>query len=374
MSIIYSRLGEVALRHEYFKDGVARDLVLWPSEETSRIFQNGKIIFRQFQGGMILLYRAEEDETTPISPLTQPVSFYFFFQPKNPADFLQISDLDDGSNLYSSGKLPFFFNVPANASSDESSPENLSYDLLDGLRAKAFGIELTLEPFPPSVRIKVRKDLTQVVSPGKDENGLPLPDLFEIAPDDQGKIRFTFDLRGKAEGIYTFTLRDAGNTTDLWSKTYWVGNEPASPLGLIRLEYVNAPSNLYGSKEHYRLTIPSQKSRWTYLIVNGNQKVDLLSKTLEIEDVDADLPPPYSTYQFDQVGDSPSTDIKINNRETVVFRSQVEIPFFETPKLSLRLVENPGSKVLVADLPNPSRAAPTKKIGADLNTEIYVFI
>jgi hypothetical protein len=375
MSIIYTRLGEVALRHDFYRDGLAKDILLWPTDETAHLMKNGKILFRKTLGGIVLLYRAEEDEITPLTPLRLPQSFFFFFKPENASAFLQITDLDNGIEQFQADKVPFFQNTPANASTTSDAPEELAYQLLDGRRGKSFSFELSLNPVPSSVRIKVRNSAADVISPGKDIAGNPLPDGFEVSPDDHGVFRFLFDFSGKKEGVYTFTLRDAADTEDLWSKNYWLGDSPSSqPLGILELRYQAAPNHLYGSKDYYQLSFFRKESLWTYYVVNGNNKVDLISSELQIQDQGNEGSVPYGAYAFDQIGASPNADIKINNLETVVFRSQDKIPYFEIPKLNFQLRKTPENQVLISNLPNPSRSAPTKQSGGEANSEIYVFI
>ncbi|WP_339754625.1 hypothetical protein [Algoriphagus aquimarinus] len=375
MSIIYTRLGEVALRHDFYRDGLAKDMLLWPTSETAHLMKNGKILFRKTPGGIVLLYRAEEDEVTPLTPLKLPQSFFFFFKPENAAAFLQITDLDTGSEQFKASKVPFFQNTPANASTNSDTPEELTYQLLDGRREKSFSFELSLNPVPSSVRIKIRNAAGDVISPGKDLAGNPLPDGFEVSPNDQGVFRFLFDFSGRKEGVYTFTLRNAADTEDLWSKNYWLGDSSSTqPLGILQLRYQAAPNHLYGSKEYYQLSFTRKESLWTYYVVNGNNKVDLISSALQIQDQGNEGSVPYGSYAFDQIGASPNADIKINNLETVVFRSQDKIPYFEIPKLNFQLRKTPENQVLIPNLPNPSRSAPTKQSGGEANSEIYVFI
>jgi hypothetical protein len=375
MSIIYTRLGEVALRHDFYRDGRAKDILLMPTHETAHLMKNGKILVRKTPSGIVLLYRADEDEITPLTPLNLPQSFFFFFKPENASAFLQITDLDNGAIKYDASALPFFQNIPSNASSNIESPEELSYQLLDGMRPKAFSIQLILNPGPTSVRIKVRNATGEVVSPGKDLAGNPLPDGFQISPDDKGLFRFIFDFSGKKEGVYTITLRNAADSADIWSKKYWLGESHSSqPFGIIALRYQAAPNNLYGTKEYYRVSFTRKESRWTYYVVNGNKKVDLISSELQILDDGNEGTVPYGSYIFDRIGDSPSTDIKIKNLETVVFRSKDKIPYFEIPKLNFQLRKTPGNQLLIPNLPNPSRSAPTKQSGGEANSEIYVFI
>jgi hypothetical protein len=375
MSIIYTRLGEVAIRHDFYRDGLAKDMILMPTPETAHLMQNGKILFRKTPGGIVLLYRAEDDEVTPLTPLALPQSFFFFFKPENAAAFLQITDLDNSSEKFQAGTIPFFQNTPANASTASDNPEELSYQLLDGIRPKTFSLQLTLAPIPTSVRVQVRNALGEVVSSGKDSTGTPLPDSHEIYADENGLYRIIFDLKGRKEGVYTFTLRNSGDTDDLWSKKYWLGESSSSqPLGLIELRYQAAPNHLYGAKEYYQVSFSRKESRWTYYVVNGNQKVDLVASNLKIQDQGNVGTVPYGTYTFDQIGDSPSAEVKINNLDTVVFRSQDKIPYFEIPKLNFQLRRTPGNQILITNLPNPSRSAPTKQSGGEANSEIYVFI
>lgn len=375
MSIIYTRLGEVALRHDFYQDGIAKGIQLRPSAETARLLKNGRMLFKTTPGGGVLLYRAEEDETTPISPLKTPLSFFFYLVAEDLGSFYQITDLDEGSNKYDSSKLPFFTNTPAQASTDPSSPEILSYLLLDGTRPKNFSLDLKLNPTPASVRVKIRNAKDEFISPGKSQTGEWLPDLTEVFPDSQGNFRFIFDLKGRKEGIYTFTLRDEGDTIDLWTKDYFLAEgHPNSSVGLFELKFETAPATLYGPKEYYQLEFISKESLWTYYVVNGDQKVDLVTNSLSIQDDGNEGPVPYGTYNFSQIGASPNADIKLNGKETVVFRSQSKIPFFETPKLNLKLVKSPGNQVLIPNLPNPSRSAATKDFGGETNTEIYVYI
>ena len=375
MNITYSRLGEVALRHDFYQDGLAKDLTIWPTAETALLMKNGKLLFRKTPGGIVLLYQAEEDEVTPLTPLQLPQSFFFFFKPENPSSFLQITDLNDSSEAFQAGKVPFFQNTPASASTDRDNPEELAYQLLDGIRSKVFSIDLKLNPTPPSVRIKIRNAAGEAISPGKDQTGNPLPDGVEVNPDDNGVFRFTFDFKGKKEGTYSFTLRNSADTEDLWIEKYWLGDTNFhQPLGILELQYQAAPNHLYGAKEYYQLSFNRKESLWTYYVVNGNNKVDLISSSLEINDQGNDGSVPYGSYTFDRIGDSPNADIKINNLDTVVFRSQSKIPYFEIPKLNFQLRKKPGNQILISNLPNPLRSAPTKESGGEANSEIYVYI
>ena len=82
----------------------------------------------------------------------------------------------------------------------------------------------------------------------------------------------------------------------------------------------------------------------------------------------------YSSISFSRDGDEPSNDVSINGLETVVFTSDVPIPFFEIPKTSIQLIKNPGNTVIVSNLPSPSHSGVVKDRSGVLESEIYVFI
>lgn len=376
MNISYTRLGEVEFRHEYFKNGRNSDLTVVPSEETNRFLKNGSILVRQIPGRLILLYRTEADETTALQPLKTPISFHFSLIASNPSFFYQITNLDTLSKKFESGNVPFFTNNPSNSSANENSPETLDFSLLDGSKSSLFSLSLNLQTSPSSVRIKVRNQYDEVISSGNYPNGSPLPDGFEYFPDDSGLFRIFFNLSPQPEGVYTFSLRNAADDTDLWVKKYWIGGFTSirPSIGILQLNYVSSPANLYGTTEYYRLRFTALKSIWTYFIINGSNQVDFVSTDLEIEDGETLPVVPYEIYLFDQIGDSPNADILISNKQTVVFQSQQEIPFYQQPKLQLKLKKTGIDQPILSNLPNPSPGQLLKKNGDTYNSEIYVYI
>ncbi len=67
-------------------------------------------------------------------------------------------------------------------------------------------------------------------------------------------------------------------------------------------------------------------------------------------------------------------DVLINDLQTVVFESDERIPFFETPKLKIELLKEPGPERIVPHLSNPSPSGNKKEYDDKLESEIYVFI
>ncbi|WP_026950722.1 hypothetical protein [Algoriphagus mannitolivorans] len=376
MNIIYTRLLELGILHDYFQDGKAKDLHLAPTQETLSLFKSGRMLWREIPGGIVVLYRSEKDLITPEVQLSAPLDFYFYLYSSNSSQFFNITDLSKGSRKYQKGDLLAFKNNPSNASQNANSPEKISLDFWDGGRPKVFTQKVKLEPIPSKVILQVKNPAGQKISSGPDQNGNPKPLDLEIIPDDQGEISFEINLPGQNQGNYSFTLRNAANTQDLWKKEYFLAEDSLGSLalGVVKLSYLPAPAHLYGSREYYALDFKRKSTKWTFFIVSQNQKVDLSSANLSI--LDKGNPPgsPYSVYNFQRVGASPNADIKINNSDTVVFKSQVPIPFFESPKLNLELRRTPGNRVLFTHLPNPSRSHIPKVAPGEEISEIYVFI
>lgn len=376
MNIIYSRLFEVSILHDYFKEGLARDIKLIPTRETQDLFRKGRMLWRETPQGIVVLYRAELDLTSPEVSLAAPIDFFFFIESKNLPQFLAVTQLTKGSRTYQSGDFLAFQNSPAIASADPDNPEIIELGIWDGVRSKTFLTRVTLNPKPAKALFQIKDASGSKVSSGQDETGAALPLDLEISPDDKGEFLISLDIKGKPEGNYSLILRNAGDTQDLWKKEYFLTQDPAikSALGVMKITYRQIPNQLYGSKEYYALAFKRKATKWTYIIVSQNKKIDLGSAQLSI--LDKGNPPgsPYATYNFQQIGTAPNADLKINNAETVIFKSQVPIPFFESPKLNLELRRKPGNRVLFGSLPNPSRTGAIKISPGEEISEIYVFI
>lgn len=376
MNIIFSRLFEVSVLHDYFKGGIARDIKLFPTLETQETLKKGRMLWKETPLGFVVLYRAELDLTTPEVTLVPPLDLFFFIQSTNSPQFFAVTQLSKGPRTYQSGDFLAFQNSPANASDDAADPEKIELDLWDGTRGKTFISRVKLNPEPSKVILQVKDASGEKISSGPDAFGSPLPLNLELTPNDKGEFLLKIDLKGKQEGNYTLTLRNEADTDDLWKKEYYLTQDPnvKSALGVLKISYRSAPDHLYGEREFYAIDLKRKATKWTYIIVSQNKKIDLGSAQLSILDKGNPAGSPYAIYSFQQVGGAPNADIKVNNSETVIFKSQVPIPFFENPKLNLELRRKPGNRVLFGNLPNPSRTGAIKVNPGEEISEIYVFI
>ncbi len=376
MNIIYSRLFEVSVLHDYFKAGVAKEIKLIPTLETLQTLKKGRMLWRETPNGIVVLYRAELDLATPEVALVPPIDFFFLIKSTNSPQFLAVTQLSKGQRNYQSGDFLAFQNTPANASDDAENPEKIELDIWDGAKGKTFISRVKLNPEPSKVILQVKDASGEKIPSGLDEIGTPLPLDLELTPDDKGEFLLKIDIKGKQEGNYTLTLRNESDTEDLWTKKYFLTQDPnvKTALGVLKISYRAAPDHLYGGRKYYAIDLKRKATKWTYIIVSQNNKVDLGSAQLSILDKGNPAGSPYATYNFQQVGAAPNAEIKVNNADTVIFKSQVPIPFFESPKLNLELRRKPGNRVLFGNLPNPSRTGAIKVSPGEEISEIYVFI
>lgn len=376
MNIIYSRLFEMSILHDFYQDGKGKDFRLYPTQETASVLKKGRMLWRELSGGLVVLYRAEDDKTTPEVSLNLPVDLFFYLESKNPSQLFSITNLTKGPKKFSKGDLISFQNSTAAASTNAATPEKMAMDIWDGLRTKSFISRVQLDPMPAKALLQVKDANGVQISSGFDQSGNPLPLNLEVSPDSSGQFSFEINLKLQPEGNYSIILRNEANTTDLWKKEYFLAADAFanSPLGVVKIAYRAAPNHLYGAKEFYALDFKRRSTKWTYFIVSQNEKVDLASANISI--LDKGNPPgtPYAVYNFQQIGAAPNAEIKVNDADTVIFKSQVAIPFFENPKLNLELRRTPGNRVLFSHLPNPSRTSPVKVAPGEEISEIYVFI
>jgi hypothetical protein len=376
MNIIYSRLFEVSILHDYFKDGIAREVRLIPTKETSELLTKGRMLMRETPSGIVVLFRAKLDLNSPEVSLAPPLAFHFLIQSTNPTQFFAVTKLSKGSRTYQSGDFLAFENSPADASEDKANPEKINLDIWDGVRSKTFTSRVKINSDPSKVLLQVKNSEGEKIPSGLDAIGTPLALDLQLTPDDKGEFLLKVDLKGKREGKYTLTLRNEADTEDLWKKHYFLtsDSEGKTALGLLKISYISNPAKLYGEKEYYAINLKRKATKWTYIIISQNRKIDLGSAQLSIRDKGNPPDSPYGTYNFQQIGDAPNIDLKINNAETVIFKSQVPIPFFESPKLNLELRRKPGNRVLYGNLPNPARTGNIKLTAGEETSEIYVFI
>lgn len=374
VNINYTRLFNLRMTHNYFDDNTPQGLFLKPASRTLWRFAGAKMLFKPISTGLTVLYRAEDDGVTAFVDLERTQRFTFLLTSSNRPEFQNITKLDvSPTDRFTAGRLLYFTNDPANASSDADSPEELFHSLIDGTRNSLFSYTFSLETPPNEALLRITGPEGNTLPAGTTADGSFLPDPLTVSKDDDDLFRQQIDLRLRSRGLYTITVHTTDDSTTLKEQKFYVDDEVAAQdiLGLVDINYVDAPNHLYGDTEEYSLTFLRKETVWTYYIVNKNGFVIFDDHDLEINDPGS---AEYPAVSFDREGDEPHADLKINGFETVVFKSDVPIPFRDLPKSDLQLVKNPGGSVLVSHLPNPSHTGVVKESNGQLESEVYVFI
>lgn len=377
MNIIYQRLFNLGIGHDYYTDQRAKGVTLLPTPATATSLVNGKMLFKKVNNGIVVLYRALDDGITPMIDLGGDAKFTFYLSADYKNEFLNITDLDESvSRRYESSNIVYFTNDPANASTDAGSPETITHRVIDSLESQLFTYLFSLPAGPPEVLIRVTNASGSLVPVGKSTDGTPLPTTLTLSKSEEDLYSQQIDLRNQPTGLYTITIRDIADANTLREELVYADSELASRdvLGIVDIVYETATDHLYGATEEYLLQFSRKETIWKYFVIDKNGKIDLVANDLLVTDTGAGGGDPYDTYVFNREGDEPHADIRVNNLDTIIFRSTAPIPFYEEPKLNLELRRNPGNLQVIANLPNPSHSGVTKDDSGSPASEIYVFI
>ena len=287
MNIIYKRIFNLVLGHDYFMDGYDRFVDVSPTAETENKLKNGKMLFKTLPHGITVLYRAGDDETTPFVNLGQDQLFTFVLNSGNIPGLQNITNLDEShSKTFKTGNILYFKNSPANASSNKNNPEILSYEIIDSLRSRAFDYKFSISGNPASVKMVVTDSSGTAVSVGKDGNGNPLPTTLPISINSTNSFEQQIDLSTFTKGRFLITILNDAETITLKEEKIYADEilEKLNILGVAEILYESASGHLYNSTEEYRLQLKKADTTWKYFIVNKSKNLDLSTESLKISD------------------------------------------------------------------------------------------
>jgi hypothetical protein len=362
----YKKLIDVTVDHDFYENGISKDLQFLPTIETQQLFASNKLKFRETNSGFETWFKSL-NKIDPIFPFDD-MRFTFGLQigatiNTSKAVFVNITDLDESpSKKYAAGKFPFFTN----------SSGSLVYELLDGLKAALFTYEF---PFTGAVAgtLTVTDAEGVEVDVLFDTDGNPIAQPYPVTPTDDDAYLQQVDFRQLPPGKYILSTTGASSATEeFYIDTNLVGQDV---FGVIEIDY--ASGTLPSIPEHTMQFI-RRESFWKYFVINQSGNVDLDDFDLDIVDTSGDgaTGDVYGTYTFTMgSGGSPDPSIAINGFETVVFISDQLIPFFEASKLGLELsctdctITGGLTTTLIKNLSNANRSG----ISTD-ESEIFVFI
>jgi hypothetical protein len=301
MNIIYNRIMNLVVGHDYFEDGFDRFVSLYPTTRTEKLFRNGKMLFKKLPHGITVLYQTIDDGVTPFIALEKEQLFTFIVKAENKPRLLAVSDLDESpSRPYKTGNIIFFTNNPANASVNKYNPEILSQTIIDSIRGPLFTYQFSLNGNPSSVKMIVTSSKGNPVSVGKDAAGNPLPGILQLSADGSNMFNQQIDLRNFQRGRFQITIKTEDESVILKNEAIYVDEqlEKGNILGIVEIVYETGSGNLYNETEEYKLLFRKSDTYWKYYIVNKSRNIDFETNSLVIADAAVPNGLPYEINEF----------------------------------------------------------------------------
>lgn len=371
INIAYQRLFNLKISHDYYKNGLAKGVHLIPTKKTVGLLKNGKMLLKHLANQIVVLYRGL-NEIPPVNPpkpfidLGKDFKFTFAIEVENKAEFLNITKLNDGTEIYESGKIIYFKNDPTKAS-----PEDITHTLIDSIRSSLFTYQFQLPTGTGDVDIillKISDNESETKVPtGKNALGQNLPLNYKLEQHANTNYSHAIDTRNLPYGKYKIKITTVGDETDIKKEELiYIHDELAQQaiFGIVDILYDTTNDKAYGITEEYNIVFSRKAAFWKYFLVE--KEAPLVLPTYSI--AENGLPvAPYGANTFSKI-----TTTEVNGNQATVFRSNAEIIFYEIPKLKIELKE--GATIKIANLPNASPNNIIKKNGAQLESEIYVFL
>ncbi len=303
MNINYKRLFNLCIGHNYFSDGYARLINLFPTKETESLLINGKMLLKTIPNGLTVLYRAEDDEVSPFIELDSNQNFIFYITSDNKSLLMNISDFDEStSRQYSTQNILYFSNNPLNASTNKNNPEIITHEIIDSLCSRLFTYTFTIAGNPATVQMQVTDADGNLISIGKGTDGIAFPTTLTLAISSANSYNQQVDLRSNKKGRYTITILDSTGTTTLKEEEIYIDDILAGKniLGIVDIGYESITGHLYGNTEEYLVQFQRAESLWKYYVLNKSENIDFNTESFTINDGGAINGSPYSINTFER--------------------------------------------------------------------------
>lgn len=230
--LIYNELFRLVVTHQAdsgFERTVSKDIHLEPTLATRKILRNAKMLFKPTLYGGVVLFRAKDNDRTPMISVAPGTAFSFYIEPANKAEFMNHTNLDVSGETFDASRVLFFQQTTASAGDNESTLQysptayliakpisplfNYEFELVGtasnvGLKVETTGLEYTgLSPLSGNTyRRQVDMRNTNLYPPGKYDvtvsydDGGPQMKKQELYVDDQlaaagpiGLVEIIFD-------------------------------------------------------------------------------------------------------------------------------------------------------------------------------------
>ena len=363
----YNDLFRIALRHTFYADGIAKDVLLAPTPATLRLMERYDLRWGQDAGGYVLVFGREATNPPRLSWLGEPVALRFFLRSQHPY-FLNITKL----SFFQPGRQALYFdNLRASGASGQPSPLGANATAGDADLLPVY--QDLFEYVTPDGHILSLRDARNRVlataaeaeqavsgdnisnSPGKETLGLPERRQPVWAPldDAAGPNRFRINLNEFPPGKYGL---ETGPGQIHW---FYYGGQELRPadlgvvdlyLGTASVSMVAPPPANGGTPapvRQFQIAFEARATRWRYFLINRNR---LAFDHIEVNDGKAAL-----GFQVME-----SRPLPGGVETAIPLLSDAAFPLQERPELKykLKLSKNNGNGAsngipITLDLPSP---------------------
>ena len=354
MSAIYKILFEVTIGHEYYDNGVCKDLTIFPLPETAKLLLGHKLVYRKGVNGFKILFGTDDSGETPFIELDQGIKLTFSMHLNNPT-FLNFTDLPHKS---SNKDIYHFENLRRG--------EKVERELFD-----EYEMETDVESIPQSKLAKFNFEFTSESPEVTLQVTNPIGNLIidKLLQSDNQLFSEALDFRNSLFGIYTFS-RIVNRVVEKRDNIFFA--DPIKikrPFGLITIQKDDSIS--FDKPTSFNIGFVTQSTPWRYNIkltkdysgkdfsINDDEKFNTNNngsryteaiKFIKTREVDG--------YEKDSI-------LTFESGEMVEGEFQPQnVPYYESPKKHLQLKINPGNKTVISHLPNPAIN--------NLKSEVYI--
>ncbi|TCD10412.1 hypothetical protein EZ449_08655 [Pedobacter frigidisoli] len=365
----YSKLFSVNVRHNYYEDYLCEDLSFVPTQNSSSIMRNQRLLYKAFATGFSLICEVNS-EKKPLIKLSE-TKFQFGISLKLAAKFMAITNLNETTPAkeFLSNKKIYLTNVGLNP--------DLKYSIIDAVVGDLMSLNFSLAANSEiTLRVNSLEKNNLVIA--YDTNGGPIPSPYKIKKSDDGTFSKLLDLSKLTDGLYAISIKNAADTgNDLLSFKIFKSNELSAQPNFGVLDIKIPALDAAAVETKFSINFLRKETTWKYYVINQSG-IDLDDFGLFVNDKSADGSasgnPVYSNYTFAGIpvpADDTDPINKIADAEIVLFTSNVKIPFFQKVKTGLELSkkDGPTEVVLSKNLPNPTAE---KQAGEESRIYIYV--
>jgi hypothetical protein len=355
-SVTYNKLFNVRVRNTFYANGNGKnDFAIKPTLPTVQAMRNGNMVFKLDDEGFRVYYKVDGLGNSFVN--INNSRLVFGTQMINTAGFLNYTNLNAGANVYASGKLAYFTNKAAPATS------LLSYSLLDQLRPSVFTYQFPTQLTVGTGHIVIKNENDVVVTPS-------YPNPNTITPDAQNRYFYPIDFTAMPAGLYKFETWVNAETPKV--ETVYINDELAASgaFGVVDIVVLTPTSFPVSPERTYDMQFTARTSQWKYFIVLQSGSV-VTADTIGITD-EGGAQSPYPALAFGAATNGWVNDIPAK----IVSSTLTNIPFFEIPKRQLAIVKNPGASPtkIVGNIAGPAPGLVSAASLVPAITEIYVYI